>query len=345
MIYDLKRVHVEASGRCNSRCPMCSRHTQMGFIQPELDQYDLSSENFYKFFTKDRTKNLDHVYFSGVYGDPCMNKQLPEFIDWLEKWIKGNVSVDTNAGYRSPSWWEKLARKRRRVHFAIDGLEDTNHIYRRNVNWEKVWENINAFQKAGGNGQWNFIVFKHNEHQVEEARRIAESIGMDFRIKITQKFAGHKNYSVMEDGQKLYDLFPPDNTEYRHSNVGWQEHLPQKDYFHFKKDSLINRYEFDDVKVDCIVKQRKELFLAYTGHVFPCCYLGTPLHDSPGSFQFKELLDINLLDINKRPVEAVIDSLKIIEDSWNKNSIAEGKLLTCAKTCGKSLNNRTNYVE
>ena len=47
-------VHFITS-RCNARCPMCSRHTYMGYIQPELDQYDLSENIFYKFFTEEKS--------------------------------------------------------------------------------------------------------------------------------------------------------------------------------------------------------------------------------------------------------------------------------------------------
>ena len=353
MIHDLKRVHVEASGRCNARCPMCSRHTYMGYIQPKLVQFDLSPKIFYKFFTEDRTKNLDHVYFSGVYGDPCMNKQLPEFINWLQKWKKGNVSVDSNAGYRSPSWWEILGKMKPKINFAIDGLEDTNHIYRRNVVWKKVWENINAFQRAGGNGQWNFIVFKHNEHQIDEAKKVAESIGMDFRIKVTQKFKGHGNWSVMEDGKKLYDLFPPDNPKYRHSNVGNRLHLPKTDKSidtYFTKDGPFgslgrtNYSDIDNIKINCIVKEQQEVFLAYTGHLLPCCYLGTPYYDSPGNGQFLENIGLSEFDLNKLSVKKAMNNLKLVEETWSQNTVREGKLLTCIKVCGEKMQNRTGYA-
>tara|TARA_R110002051_G_scaffold132662_1_gene206258 strand:- start:555 stop:1649 length:1095 start_codon:yes stop_codon:yes gene_type:complete len=364
MINDLKRVHIEASGRCNARCPMCSRHTYMGYIQPELVQSDLSSKIFYKFFTEDRTKNLDRVYFSGVYGDPCLNKNLPEFVKWFQT-HRVDLSIDTNAGYRSRSWWEKLGNMKTRIHFAIDGLEDTNHIYRRNVVWKKVWENINVFQKAGGNGQWNFLVFKHNEHQVEEAKRIANSIGMDFRIKVTQKFRGHKNFSVMEDGKKLYDLFPSDIPEYRHPNIGDKLHLPKEEQarwegggpghsHYFRKDGPYGTLgltgstgfgKLDSIKINCIVKEQQEVFLAFTGHLLPCCYIGTPHYDSPGNGQFLENIGISKFDLNKLSVEEAMNNLKLIEETWNRKNIQEGKLLTCAKTCGENMQNRTSYVE
>jgi len=55
--------------------------------------------------------------------------------------------------------------------FGIDGLEDTNHIYRRGVKWERLQNNFREYIKAGGNAGWQFIVFPWNVHQIEEARQ------------------------------------------------------------------------------------------------------------------------------------------------------------------------------
>ena len=55
MVPDLKRVHIEASGRCNSKCPMCSRFTIDGYLQPGLKTMDLEDEMFFKFFTEKRS--------------------------------------------------------------------------------------------------------------------------------------------------------------------------------------------------------------------------------------------------------------------------------------------------
>ena len=55
--------------------------------------------------------------------------------------------------------------------FGIDGLEDTNHIYRRGVKWERLQDNFREYIKAGGDAGWQFIVFPWNEHQIEEARQ------------------------------------------------------------------------------------------------------------------------------------------------------------------------------
>ena len=43
---------------------------------------------------------------------------------------------------------KKVARPR--VVWGIDGLEDTTHLYRRNVKWDKLQENFRAYIRA----QW-----------------------------------------------------------------------------------------------------------------------------------------------------------------------------------------------
>ena len=63
-----------------------------------------------------------------------------------------------------------IMRKPDKVIFAIDGLEDTNHLYRVNTNFNKIMENAKAFINAGGIARWDFIAFAHNEHQIEEAK-------------------------------------------------------------------------------------------------------------------------------------------------------------------------------
>lgn len=339
MIDTVKRVHVEASGRCNSRCPMCSRFTSTGFLQPNLIEKDLDEKIFYKLFTSNFCKNLEHVYFSGVYGDPCLNEKLPDFINWLQQ-HNVDLSIDTNAGYRTKKWWEKLGKYKPRVHFAIDGLEDTNHLYRRGVKWKKVMDNVKAFQEAGGNGAWTFIVFKHNEHQVEEARKIAENMGMDFRLKITQKFKKFKFWNVLEDGKYLYKLHPPDINTYRHSNVGNEIHDPKNDYFTFTLDKYNH---LDNIEIDCEIKKKDELYLSFEGYLLPCCFLATLYHDSPGSFQFNKLFNKNDYNLHLLSVEQAKQNLMKISKSWQKNKIIEGKLLTCTYTCGKPFSNKTQY--
>ena len=72
---------------------------------------------------------------------------------------------------------------RLRVVWGIDGLEDTNHIYRVGAKWEKIINNAKAFIDAGGIASWQFIEFEHNKHQIEEAKQLAKELGFkEFRL-------------------------------------------------------------------------------------------------------------------------------------------------------------------
>lgn len=334
----VKIVHVEASSRCNSHCPMCSRYTADGYLQPGLSEQDLTADTFYKLFTPEFTQQLEHVYFSGVYGDPCLNKDLPEFVNYLMDNGCQSISIDTNGGYRSEDWWAKLARPGVLINFALDGASvDSLEKYRINVNYDKVIKNLKAFVTAGGHAQWNFIVFKHNEHEVETARAMAQDLGVQFRIKVTQKFRKHKEFKIMKQGQHVGTLEPPDDSKYRHPNLGQESHVPISVFkFDLKKFSHLNSNT-----VSCKTVERKDIFLSASGLLLPCCYLGTYTHDSPGSYQFSLLHKLEKFDLKTNTVNDIINKFNDISSKWN-DTVEDGNLITCLTTCG-NVENTTLY--
>ena len=62
-------------------------------------------------------------------------------------------------------------------------MEDTHSMYRIGTDYNKIIQNATAFINAGGTAEWCFIKFKHNEHQVEEARSIAEQMGFSLFVE------------------------------------------------------------------------------------------------------------------------------------------------------------------
>jgi MoaA/NifB/PqqE/SkfB family radical SAM enzyme len=314
---------------------MCSRFTADGFVQPELNELDLTGEVFYKLFTKDFTSQLEHVYFSGVYGDPCLNKLLPEFVNYLMDNGCKSVSIDTNGGYRSEEWWAKLARKDVLINFALDGTDnETLDKYRIGVVYDKVYANMKAYIEAGGNAQWNFIVFKHNEHQVDIAKQLALDMGAKFRLKVTQKFRGRKNHKVMIDGELQHTLEPPDQESFRHPNIGTIDHIPIS-IFKFKDYSRLSHLNGN--KVTCKIQQRQEVYLTSIGLLLPCCYLATYTHDSPGSAQFTSLYNLEKFDLKLLSVVEILENFKPISNKWN-DTIDDGNLIICLGTCGNKEN-------
>ena len=83
------------------------------------------------------------------------------------------------------------------VRFGIDGLEDTNHLYRRNVRWPTLMRNVRAFVEAGGNAEWDFIEFRQNQHQVEQARMLADELGFSmFNVNIYRAISGFRETRI-----------------------------------------------------------------------------------------------------------------------------------------------------
>lgn len=338
---DVRIVHVEASSRCNSQCPMCSRYTATGYVQPDLTEEDLSLDIFYKLFTADFTKQLDHVYFSGVYGDPCLNKNLPEFVRYLIDNGCKSVSIDTNGGYRGADWWAKLAMPGVLINFALDGASvESLAKYRINVNYDKVFENLKSYVAAGGAAQWNFIVFKHNEHELDTARQLAQDLGVKFRIKVTQKFKQNRDFKVLINGVHSHTLEPPVDENYRHPNVGNKDHQPES----FFKFNLDNYQSLNNNKINCKTIERKDIFLSAAGLLFPCCYVGTYTHDSPGSYQFNLLYNKEDFSLSTHSVQDVLEKFKDISSKW-QNKIQEGNLITCLHTCGNKENTTLYHSE
>ena len=180
---------LEPTSRCNLACPQCSRVLD-GKLNPDLPQIELSQDQVEHIFGDGIGPRLREVYCSGNFGDPSTFSHLHWMIRYLRKQGLPKFYFSTNGSLHSPDWWAELGRLMNQpedtIQFSIDGLEETNAIYRVNSNFEKIMRNVRAFIQAGGRAQWDFLVFLHNEHEVEEARERARSEGfVAFNLKRT----------------------------------------------------------------------------------------------------------------------------------------------------------------
>tara|TARA_B100000959_G_C14992263_1_gene628515 strand:+ start:727 stop:1371 length:645 start_codon:yes stop_codon:yes gene_type:complete len=179
---DIIEIEVELSSRCNASCPGCKR-TMMLNRGDYFPQIDISLIEFQKIFDNYDLSQIKFK-FCGVLGDPMMNSELIEICRYsLDKGAQ--IIISTNAGIRNVNWWKRFAKLSKshfgklRVDFAIDGLEDTNHLYRVGVKWKKVKENLEAYLSEGGHARWNYIVFDHNKKDLPIARKLAKQYNIE----------------------------------------------------------------------------------------------------------------------------------------------------------------------
>ena len=161
-----------------------------------------------------------NVMICAVIEIPIVAKDTLEIFQYFTEhnanmWL----SMNTNAGAKDIYWWAKLAEvigRRGAVIFSVDGLRDTNHLYRQNVVWDNVERNMQAFIDDGGRARWDFLIFQHNEHQVEEAEALANQWGCEKFIKkksgrfITSDIQPkYEHQAVNRKGAETQKLAPP----------------------------------------------------------------------------------------------------------------------------------------
>ena len=115
-----------------------------------------------------------------------------------------NLKVNTNGSLRSPDFYERIANyKNMTLTWSIDGFEETNHVYRYGCDFDKIWNNFTTFCKSGGGGNanWDFIVFKHNWHEIPRVKEEAKKLNinsLDFKIVRQGVHRGLNNIAIVE---------------------------------------------------------------------------------------------------------------------------------------------------
>ena len=180
---------------CQAACPFCVRT----HIADSLHLMHLKLNDVKNFFN-DLPNAIQTIRVCGNLGDPLMNPHLDDILDFLVFDKKLNFRLHTNGGIRNESWFKDCARLGNHCNFVfgIDGTtQEINDIYRKNVDFEKAFNNMIACNRAlpKGNVLWQFLVFPHNYHQVEEAKQIARKndIRIEYTINTRLHFDDDKN--------------------------------------------------------------------------------------------------------------------------------------------------------
>jgi MoaA/NifB/PqqE/SkfB family radical SAM enzyme len=170
--------NLEITNRCAIACPECAR-TNNPWLR--RNQTEVSLDLLRRIFPLSAADTLRGIKINlcGAYGDCIYHSAFPEVVAHL-KAVGFLLNVETNGSHRPQAWWERtcdILTDEDVITFSVDGLEDTNHIYRVNSRWQDV---LTAMRTCAARRRvdWKFIVFWHNEHQLEEARRLARELGV-----------------------------------------------------------------------------------------------------------------------------------------------------------------------
>ena len=342
---DIRTIHLEVTQNCQAACPMCDRNMNGKGINPHINLDELSLEDCKDIFSPRFIKQLNTMYMCGNLGDPIVAKDTLEIFDYFRS-HNNNIwlSMNTNAGARDEKWWKELAKifaRNGAVIFSVDGLRSTNHIYRQGVVWDKVERSMDAFCSAGGRARWDFLIFEHNQHQVEEARAISEAKGFEkFIAKKTGRFINANSESkqshqaVNRKGKETATLKKPDE-KYQNNAIKKQDVI-------VKKYGSMDAY-YDAAPIVCKVTKDSSLYITAEGLALPCCWTAGRMykwwHEDPYVEQIWDHIELaggkEAIDA-KQGLDKVFKTgiFDTIARSWNLESCNLGKLKVCAMKCG-----------
>ena len=208
---ELLHLDLETSSLCNALCPVCNRRANGGLKNKSFRETYVSLEQFKKWFSDDFVAQLFGMQMCGNYGDSMTNPDLIPILTHVRA-INPDIklTMNTNASGRDPEFWYnlgKLIEPNGALTFSVDGLEDTNHLYRKGTNWSKIMMAMKNFIRGGGNARWEFLVFKHNQHQIPEAKALAEELGFEkFFEKKAMGFIHHDIKRQVKEGIRVFDV-------------------------------------------------------------------------------------------------------------------------------------------
>jgi len=261
------RLMIDTCNACVLKCPLCPT----GKGEKGRTKAVMGFDDFRRVI--DEVK--DYLYEVDLYnwGEPLLNKDIFRMIEYAHKCdIKTKIS--TNLNY-FPKDYEKriVSSGLDSLMMSIDGAsQETYQVYRKGGDFRKVIGNIRkivAEKKRQGSRKplliWQFIVMKHNEHELPKVKRMIKELGVDI-LKVE---------AVRSDMGK--EIFESDQQKIEKS----REWLP--------KDEKLSRFNYKNRQKK--VRKRSCIFLwsmpvvNSNGSVSPCCSVYPEKFDFGNAFR------------------------------------------------------------
>jgi len=241
-------ISFEPTTSCNLRCPECPSGLRE-FTRPT----GMLKKDFFSTTIDEIHKELLYLIFY-FQGEPYLN---PDFLDMVQYASSKKIytATSTNAHYLNDANAKRTVESGLdRLIISIDGTtQDVYQQYRVGGNLTKVMEgarNIVKWKKELKSKTpfifFQFLVVKHNEHQIEDIKKLAKEIGVDeVRFKTAQV------YDYENDPNNLI----PTISKY-------SRYRKNKDGSYVAKNKLANH---------CWKMQHANV-ITWDGLVVPCCF-------------------------------------------------------------------------
>lgn len=334
MIYqyqDIRHVHLEISSECNSECPQCPRNFHGYPLNQGYQEHSMTLTEAKTIFSPAFLQQINTILINGNFGDIVMCADAPDIVDYFRS-INPTIEiiVSTNGGARNQDFWQRLARAGCEIFFCIDGLEDTHSIYRRNTSYTTIIKNAQTFMLAGGKAKWKFIIFDHNQHQIDQARAIADQMGFAKFVPVTTT----RHDGPVFDANRQMVFFMGKRNPSANYDFDHMLEIARKPLLWPQMGSA------NGTPIECKIQKEKSIYINSIGEVYPCCWTGfNPLtftQSRPWIRVNQQIADLvtenNALQYG---IEHAMQWFSKVADSWERPDFQSGLLERCSRICSR----------
>lgn len=185
--YPHRGCSIDAAVGCTLACPACRRqwHKTRGLPPNENGKnmclFEIQAlNNFYTCFQ-----------INGQISDPVMNPDLDVILRCIRNRTSCNIHTAATPKWLGEDHYRKLFAANTNIKwiFGIDGLPKDSHQYRVGQDGEKLFNMMLIAKEMGLDTCWQYIVFKYNENDVEEARELAHKHGLSLELTISSRWS------------------------------------------------------------------------------------------------------------------------------------------------------------
>jgi len=174
---------IDTGNFCNLRCPLCPT----GVRGLQRTQALMSLDEFRTIVDKIEPFAIEAILHN--WGEPFLNPDILAMIHYANaKGLGTTISSNLNLVNRNSHFLEEVVESPLdHLTVSLDGTtQEIYEKYRRGGDLDEVLNNLSYLleyrRKLGRSTpqvEWQFLVMKHNQHQIEDARRMAHDLGVD----------------------------------------------------------------------------------------------------------------------------------------------------------------------